>query len=261
MEMSMYSALFGALSTEMRLNLSANNLANVNTTGYKRDRVSFEDTFLRYAHDYHVDPRGNLREKELLPRADVIAKPRLAEQRIDFSQGALQLTGNPLDVAIQGDGFFKVAGPGGAYYTRNGAFHRNADGMLVTDQDMPVLGNGGPIQIPEGRTVTIDGAGAIYVDDAQVGQLDVVRVQNPEVLQKYGSNLYTAQSGTTAQEGPAEAGRTEVAQGYLEKPNVEVVEEMVSMIETQRTFEAYQKIMTNSSELDNKSIRMGTDKT
>jgi flagellar basal-body rod protein FlgG len=259
MEMSMYSALFGALSTEMRLNLSANNLANVNTTGYKRDRVSFEDTFQRYAHDYHIDPRGNIREQELLPRADMIAKPRLAEQKIDFSQGALQLTNNPLDLAIQGPGFFKVSTGGGTYYTRNGAFHRSAQGLLVTDQNYPVLGNGGPIQLPEGRNISVDGLGAVYLDGAQVSQLDVVTVQNPLVLQKYGANLYTAQSGTTVQEGAMDQS-TQVAQGYLEKPNVDVVEEMVSMIETQRTFEAYQKVMTGSNDLDSKAIKMGTDR-
>lgn len=260
MEMSMYSALFGALSTETRLNLSANNLANINTTGYKRDRVSFEDTFTRYAHDYHIDPRGNLREKELLPRADLIAKPRLAQQTIDFSQGALQLTGNPLDLAIQGPGFFKVSNGSSSYYTRNGAFHRSAQGMLVTDQDFPVLGNGGPIQIPDGKRISVDGAGTVYVDGGQVAQVDVVTVQNPDALQKYGANLYTAQAGATIQEGVARDGQTQVAQGYLEKPNVEVVEEMVSMIETQRTFEAYQKVMSSSSELDTKVIRVGTDK-
>lgn len=260
MEMSMYSALFGALSTETRLNLSANNLANINTTGYKRDRVAFEDTFKRYAHDYHIDPRGNLREKELLPRADLIAKPRLAMQKIDFSQGALQLTGNPLDLAIQGPGFFKVSNAGGTYYTRNGAFHRSSQGMLVTDQDYPVLGNGGPIQIPDGHDVSVDATGAVYVDGGQVAQIDVVAVQNPDALQKYGANLYTAMDGATIQEGPAQAGVTQVAQGYLEKPNVEVVEEMVNMIETQRTFEAYQKVISGSNDLDTKAIRMGTDK-
>ena len=259
MEMSMYSALFGALSTETRLNISANNLANVNTTGYKRDRVTFEDTFARYAHDYHIDPRGDLRQKELLPRADLIAKPRLAMQQIDFSQGALTATNNPLDMAIQGPGFFKVAAPGGAYYTRSGAFHRSSEGMLVNDQDMPVLGGGGPIQLPEGR-IALDGTGTIYVDGAQVGQVDVVTVQNPETLQKYGANLYMPQSGATVQEGQAQAGRTSVAQGFLEKPNVEVVEEMVSMIETQRTFEAYQKVISSSNELDTKAIRVGTDR-
>jgi flagellar basal-body rod protein FlgG len=259
MDMSIYSAMFGALSTEQRLNMSANNLANVNTTGYKRDRVSFEDTFQRYAHDYHVDPRGNLREKPVFPRANVIAAPRLAEQKIDFGQGALQLTGNPLDLAIQGPGFFKVAAPGGTYYTRNGAFHRSAQGMLVTDQDYPVLG-GGPIQIPDGKDISVDGTGAIYVDGAQVGRVDVVTVQNPDTLQKFGANLYMPQAGATVQEGVLAEDRTQVAQGYLEKPNVEVVEEMVNMIETQRTYEAYQKVMTNSNELDSKAIRMGTDK-
>jgi flagellar basal-body rod protein FlgG len=260
MEMSMYSAMFGALSSEMRLNMSANNLANVNTTGYKRDRISFEDTFLRYAHDYHADPRGSIRDEELLPRADLIAKPRLAEQKIDFSQGALQLTGNPLDLAIQGPGFFKVSTGGSTYYTRSGAFHRSAQGLLVTDQDFPVLGNGGAIQLPEGRRISVDGLGAVYVDGAQVSQIDVAVVQNPEALQKYGANLYMAKTGITVREGAMDQSKTQVAQGYLEKPNVEVVEEMVSMIETQRTFEAYQKVMSGSNELDTKAIRMGTDK-
>ncbi len=260
MEMSMYSALFGALSTETRLNVSANNLANVNTTGYKRDQVSFEDTFRRFAHDYHADPRGSIREKELLPRADLIATPRLAEQRIDFSQGALQLTGNPLDLAIQGPGFFKVSNGGQSCYTRSGAFHRSAQGLLVTDQNYPVLGNGGAIQLPDGRDISIDGQGAVYVDGAQVAQIDVVRVQNPDTLQKFGANLYMARPGATVQEGGTTLDQTQVAQGYLEKPNVEVVEEMVNMIETQRSFEAYQKVMSGSNELDTKAIRMGSDR-
>jgi flagellar basal-body rod protein FlgG len=260
MEMSMYSAVFGALSTEMRLNISANNLANVNTTGFKRDRVSFEDTFTRYAHDYHADPRTDLRQEQLLPRADVIATPRLAEQKIDFSQGPLSLTGNPLDLAIQGPGFFKVQNGGSTYYTRNGAFHRSADGLLVTDQNYPVLGNGGPIDLPEGKTASVGPTGAVYVDGAQVSQIDVVSVQNPEAMQKYGTNLFTAASGSRIREGALDEGLTQVAQGYLEKPNVEVVEEMVSMIETQRSFDAYQKVMTSSNELDTKAIRAGTDR-
>lgn len=260
MEMSMYSAVFGALSTEMRLNISANNLANVNTTGFKRDRVSFEDTFARYAHDAHVDPRSDLRQPELLPRADLIAKPRLAEQKIDFSQGPVSLTGNPLDLAIQGPGFFKVQNGGTSYYTRNGAFHRSADGLLVTDQNYPVLGNGGAIEIPEGKTVSVDPTGQVYVDGALVSQIDVVDVQNPDALQKYGSNLFTAADGAQVQEGALDESRTQVAQGYLEKPNVQVVGEMVSMIETQRSFEAYQKVMTTTSDLDTKAIHVGTDK-
>ena len=260
MEMSMYSAVFGALSTEMRLNVSANNLANVTTTGYKRDRVSFEDTFARFASDYSIDTRTNLRQDNILPRSDLIAKPRLAEQKIDFSQGALTLTNNTLDLAIQGPGFFKVQNGGSTYYTRNGAFHRSAEGLLVTDQNYPVLGNGGPIDIPDGKSLSVDATGGVYVDGAQVSQVDVVAVQNPDALQKYGANLYTAATGSQIQEGALDEGLTQVAQGYLEKPNVEVVEEMVNMIETQRTFEAYQKVMTNSTDLDTKATRMGTDR-
>ncbi|MDQ7833451.1 MAG: flagellar basal-body rod protein FlgF [Desulfovibrionaceae bacterium] len=260
MDMSMYSALFGALSNEMRLNLSANNLANINTTGYKRDQVSFHDTFVRFASDYHPDPRGNIREEELLPRADLIAKPRLSMQQIDFSQGALQATGGTFDMAIQGPGFFRVRSPEGDYLTRNGAFMRGPDGTLVTEQGFQVLGEGGPIDIPAGKVVTVAGDGQISVDGAPVGALDLVDVANPEALEKYGANLFRGGVGTAVQEQAIDPALTQVAQGYLEKPNVEVVSEMVSMIETQRTFEAYQKVMTSSHDLDTRAIRVGTDK-
>ncbi|KUG29721.1 putative flagellar basal-body rod protein [hydrocarbon metagenome] len=260
MDMSMYSALFGALSNENRLNISANNLANVNTTGYKRDQVSFHDTFVRFAHDYHPDPRGNIREEELLPRADLIAKPRLSMQQIDFSQGALQATGNTFDLAIQGPGFFRVRSPEGDYLTRSGAFLRGPDGTLRTDQGFQVLGEGGPIDIPAGRVITVAGDGQISVDGAPVGTLDIVAVAEPWALEKYGANLYRGNGGTAIQEEALDPALTQVVQGYLEKSNVEVVSEMVSMIETQRTFEAYQKVMTSSHDLDTRATRVGTDK-
>jgi len=260
MEMSMYSALFGALSNEMRLNISANNLANVNTTGFKRDQVSFQDTFARFAHDYNPDPRSNIREEKLLPRADLIAKPRLALQQIDFTQGALQVTGNTFDLAIQGPGFFRVRSGGGDYLTRNGAFMRGPDGTLMTDQGYQVLGDGGPIDIPAGKVITVAGDGQISVDGAPVGNLDIVNVADPQALEKYGANLYQGDGGGAIQEAAIDPDRTQVVQGYLEKPNVEVVTEMVSMIETQRTFDAYQKVMTSSSELDSKATRIGSDR-
>lgn len=260
MDQSMYSALFGALSNEMRLNISVNNLANVNTTGYKRDRVAFEDVFQRFAHDYAPDPRSSIRQEKLLPAADIIAKPRLALQTTDFSQGALQETGNPLDAAIQGPGFFKVRTPEGDFYTRDGSFMRSGDGALVTANGFKVLGGGGPVDVPSGAQITIDGAGQIIVDGAPVGALDVVKVNNPEALEKYGSNLYQGKDGANVQEGVVDENETQVVQGYLEKPNVEVVEEMVAMIETQRSFEAYQKVMTSSNELDQKAIQNGKDR-
>ncbi len=111
MQDSNLSALFGAMSNEHRLNLIANNLANVNTTGYKKDKVAFKDVFLHFAHDYILDSKPYIRAKPLWPEADVLAKPRLSEQKTDFSQGSLKATGNPLDLAIQGGGVFQGAKP------------------------------------------------------------------------------------------------------------------------------------------------------
>jgi len=260
MDQSMYSALFGALSNEMRLTLSVNNLANVNTTGYKRDRIAFEDVFLRMAHDYAPDARASIRQEKLLPDALVVAKPRLAMQSTDFSQGALQVTGNPLDVAIQGPGFFKIRTPEGDFYSRDGSFMRSGDGTLVTAQGYQVLGGGGPVDVPQGKELTIAVDGQVSVDGAPVGVIDVVKVNNEEALKKYGANLYQGMDGVAVQEGALDETETQVVQGYLEKPNVEVVEEMVAMIDTQRSFEAYQKVITSSYELDQKAVQNGKDK-
>ncbi|QLA16866.1 flagellar basal-body rod protein FlgF [Desulfolutivibrio sulfoxidireducens] len=260
METSMYSALFGALSNEMRLTISANNLANINTTGYKRDRVSFQDTFQRFAHDYNPDPRENIREEPLLPKADLIAKPRLAMQQVDFTQGALAVTGNTFDLAIQGPGFFRVRTPDGDFLTRNGAFLRGPDGSLMTNQGFQVLGQGGTIDIPSGKTVTVAGDGQIFVDGAPVATIDVVDVADTATLEKYGDTLFQGANGSRIQEAAVDEERTQIVQGYLEKPNVEVVEEMVAMIETQRSFEAYQKIMTGSSDLDSRATKVGSEK-
>ena len=260
MQESMYSALFGALSNEVRLNISANNLANVNTTGYKRDQVSFQDTFLRFAHDYAPDPRDSIRSEKLLPRADLIAKPRLAQQTIDFSQGAVQTTGNPFDLAIQGPGFFKVRTSDGDFYTRNGSFLRSSDGTLVTQQGFQVLGGGGPVDVPDGKVVSIDSSGQVSVDGAPVGEIDVVTIENQDVLKKFGDGLYRGDAAGQAVEGALDEEETRVLQGYLERPNVEVVVEMVNMIETQRVYEAYQKTMTTTNEMDSKIIKTGTER-
>jgi len=258
MQDSMYSALFGAMSQEHRLNIIANNLANVNTTGYKQDRFAFENTMIEFAHDRIMQPVNSLRDPELFPKPVHLSKVRLADERVDFSQGGMKDTGGPLDLAIMGQGFFKVQTEVGEFYTRNGNFQVNPDGTLVTSQGFPVLAGGGPVQIPANAQVRVDATGAITANGEDLGQLDVVTLDDLTAMRKYGNNLFTIDEQSDAQEIPAED--AQVAQGYLEQPNVNVVEEMVNMIEAHRAFEAYQKVISTSSETD-KNVIMKVGKT
>ncbi|MEW5774389.1 MAG: flagellar basal-body rod protein FlgF [Thermodesulfobacteriota bacterium] len=256
MQQSMYSALFGALTQEHRLNVIANNLANVNTTGYKQDRMAFKDVFVRFAHDAIREPILNIRDKPLFPEPHYLAKNRIALAQTDFSQGSLKQTGNALDVAIVGEGFFKVqAADGEQYYTRDGSFQLSAEGLLVNGNGDQVLGQGGPVALPPGSMVVIDGRGAILVDGAQVDILQVVNVDNPNGLEKVGNNHFRPKAPGAANEAPA--AEAVVEQGFLEAPNVEVVTEMVNMIEVQRGFEAYSKLIQTTQDIDTKAIATG----
>jgi flagellar basal-body rod protein FlgF len=250
MQQSSISALFGALSNETRLNLIANNLANANTAGYKADKVSFQDVFQRMASDYAPDARNDLQQKNLLPRPLLVAKPRLAEQTVDLTQGGLEATGNQLDMALTGPGFFRVQTPEGQFLTRNGQFYRNNVGMLVTNQGYPVLGQGGPITLPEGSTVTVTRDGQISVDGQQAGAIDIVDVAQPKLLKKYGQSMFTGPNNAQPVTRPVDAAATGINQGYIEKPNVQVVTEMMGMIEAQRSFEAYTKIISSTQDMD-----------
>jgi flagellar basal-body rod protein FlgG len=252
MQASMYNALFGALTQEHRLASIANNLANVNTTGYKRESLAFKDVFIRLGHNI-LDPVAAINEESLMPAPDRLAQVRIALSYTDFSQGRLQETGNPLDVALHGEGFFKVRTPQGDLYTRNGKFHLTPDGQLVNSQNYPVLGGGGEINIEPGGQVYIAPNGQILVNNEGVDTLQVVSFTNPQVLEKAGHNLYRVRDGLEAVEEPAE--NVSVLSGYLEGANVEVVQEMVSMIETHRLFEAYQRVMHTTQENDQRLIR------
>ena len=248
MQNAMYTALFGALSNEHRLNNIANNLANVNTTGYKRDLLAFKDTFALYAHDQVMEAQANVRQDKLLPDPQHVAKPRIAYAKTDFEQGALKITGAPFDVAISGNGFFKVQTPQGEFYSRNGHFRLTAEGLLITEQGFPVLSDGGEVTVPPGyKQINIAESGEIYADGVLVGQIGIVDVYNPMNLEKLGGNMYRPRPGTDVQE--IEAGGI-VAQGYLEVSNVNAVYEMVNMIEAQRQYEAYAKVMQTADTLD-----------
>ncbi len=250
MQESMFSALFGAITNEIRMNNIANNLANVNTTGYKRDQVSFQDTFLSFAHDVVMEPMANVRSKKLFPEPMHAARPRIALAQTDFSQGSLKYTGDPLDIALAGEGFFRIRTQDGDYLTRNGKLNLNGDGVLVTAQGHPILTeDGGTITVPDGtRNILIIEDGNVYADGAGLGQIAVQTVEDDSLLEKLGNNMYRARQGANIVEMPVDA--PAVQQGYLEAANVEVVTEMVNMIETQRQFEAYQKVMQTSDNMD-----------
>lgn len=248
MRSSIFSALFGAMSNEHRIDISANNLANVNTIGFKRDNCAFQDTFIRFAHDNVADAKTYLRDKDMLPEAKIMARPRLSEEVIDMSQGSFQKTGNPLDLAIRGDGFFKVQKGGETHLTRNGVFTVSSEGILVTEQGYPVMAGGGEVNLPPRSKVTVDGEGVIYADGQEIARLDFVQPSDMRAMKKEGENLFTNEGGEIPAEG-------EIVQGYIEKSNVEVVNEMVAMIECQRSFEMYQKMITTTDQLDQKVIQ------
>ncbi|MBQ9405927.1 MAG: flagellar basal-body rod protein FlgF [Desulfovibrio sp.] len=253
MQQGMYSGLFGALTTEHRMNFIANNLANVNTRGYKRETLAFKDTFPVYAHDEIREPLLNLRSEPLFPDPRNAARSRIAVSKIDFSQGSLKYTGNNLDVAIAGENaFFRVNTPTGPYLTRNGAFVLNSEGTLMTPQGYTVMGQGGgTIQIPAGtRHIEISGDGQVLADGAVVDQLALVSVDNPQGLEKMGGNLFKPRENVDVAEDNAYLNGARVEQGFVEAANVEVVSEMVNMIEVQRQFEAYQKVMQTTDAMD-----------
>jgi len=249
MRESMYSALFGAMSNEIRLDTISNNLANVNTTGFKKEAYAFHDTFQRFAHDYLTDDRTSVRGKEIWPRAYVMARPRLSGQYSDQSQGSMQETGNPLDVALVGDGYLKVRTPDGDMLTRSGSFQLSGDGRLITEQGYEVLGDGGStIELPRDNKIEIDANGRISAGGVQLSQFDLVNISDPKALEKQGKNLYRIRQGSNATEIPTEG--LSVQQGYLEKSNVEIVTEMVNMMEAQRAFEINQKLMTTTDSME-----------
>lgn len=251
MRQSIFSAMFGARSNEIRMNMISNNLANVNTTGFKKENVAFHDTFLRFAHDYMVDATTYIREENPFPEAHLMARPRLSDQETDFSQGSLQETNNALDFALVGDGFFKVRTPDGDFLTRSGSFQLSGDGTLITEQGYEVLGSGGPVVLPSGSVPEVDTAGNIRVDGAVIATLDLATVADKTQLEKLGNNLF----GIKGDEPEVQANEVTVEQGRLERGNVNVVEEMVAMIDTQRVHSLYQKMISGTTDMDQSMIQ------
>ena len=220
----LYVAAEGMAARQKAQDAIANNLANLNTTGFKADRPAFATVYERQL--YRV--QGTRSQ----PIGALSAGAILRELYTDLQQGALTTTGNPLDVAIDGAGFFAVQTPQGVRYTRNGAFQRNAGGILTTHAGDPVLGEGNqPIRVPPNATVHIGEDGAVLANGTRVGRLLIVQ-----------GNLTKAPDGDFV--GAAQPiANPRVVAGALEASNVNMVREMVTMIELIRAYETHQKII------------------
>ena len=215
-------AAHGMIVQERHMDIVANNLANVNTAGFKADRQIFNWYMTR-------------------------------EVKIDFSQGPLRETERALDVALAGEGFFQVQTPQGVRLTRNGQFTTQANGALVDQNGNPVLGLGNaPITInPQGASPVINDDGQIFQGGELVGRLAVVEAADLSELEKAGGNLFAGREGQTPQTKPAQDVQT--FQGYVEAANVQVVTEMVNMIEAHRAFESYAKALQALDQMDKQS--------
>lgn len=238
MNSGMYSALSGNIAAMKRLDIISNNLANANTPGFKKDKMLFESMLAGGANPPAV-PQGTTADP-------ILQKDNLF---IDYDRGPVAQTGNFLDLAIDGDGFFVVSTPDGPAYTRQGNFRLAADGTMVTVDGFPVMGQGGAIRI-QGSRVEIDARGEVSVDGNPAGAISVVDFPKPYSLTKSaGTLLIPANPQATPQ--PAKA---EIRQGHLEGSNVETITEMVQMIETNRYFEACQRVIKGYDDMAAKAI-------
>lgn len=251
---SLFIAKTGMEAQQHQLDTISNNLANVGTNGYKRSHAVFEDLMYQTLRQ----AGANSSEATTLPTGlQVGLGTRAVATSRNFSQGNLQQTTNPLDVAIKGQGFFEVQMPDGTTgYTRDGAFQVNAQGQIVTSNGYPVNTNGATID-PLAQSVTIASDGAISVllpsqpTPTVVGQIQTTSFINPAGLQPLGQNLFseTSASGAPNSGKPGSNGLGAVSQGFVETSNVNVVEELVQMIQTQRAYELNSKAIQTSDQM------------
>jgi flagellar basal-body rod protein FlgG len=260
MNPALRTAATGMAAQQTRTEVIANNLANVNTTGFKRSRAQFED--LLYQNMQGPQVLGSS-ESNTAPAIQVGRGTRLAGIQRLHSQGALEATNRSLDVAIDGEGFFPVQMPGGqTAYTRDGSFQISDQGVLVTS-DGYQIGTG--IKIPEDATeVTISATGVVSAskgvgtESEELGRIELARFANPSGLQSMGQNLYAATpaSGEATTGYPQDDGMGRLVQGQLEGSNVEIVQEMVDMISAQRAYELNSKAVKAADEMSQTATEM-----
>ena len=249
---ALWTAASGMSAKQTNLDLISNNLANVNTTGFKSSRANFQDMLYQ---DMAAAGSQTGDDSQAPTGLEIGLGVRTVSTQKLFTTGDFKQTGNPLDLAIQGDGFFEVQTANGLAYTRDGSFTLDANGRIVNANGYAMNGN---IRIPtDAVSVTIGPNGAVNVQEAgsqaakQVGQINLARFINPAGLSNIGQNLYTPTTASgTAQTGtPGSSAFGGIAQDTLEMSNVSVVQEMVNMIVAQRAYETNSKAIQSADDM------------
>lgn len=252
--------LSGQIAQQRKVETIANNVANANTVGFKKDQLVFKEhltALTKGVEDIHI-PRGEFSPDDFYhTQGAENAMVAVDGSFTVFEQGQLMPTNNPLDLALQGEGFFEVLTPTGVRFTRRGNFNLNKDGELVTDQGFKLLNsNSGSspeervIRVPNNTSLTISGAGEIFTREGVVDQISVVEFKDKHALRKEGSSLFI----TPDQENIVRNDlSTTVRQGFLEGSNVNAIEEMSELIKAHRHFESIQKAINTYDQISGKA--------
>lgn len=246
---ALFTAATGMKAQQTRIDVIANNLANVNTTGFKKSQVNFEDLLYSTLRDPNEQTQDGLRPAGL----QIGSGSRLVNTSKIFTPGVLEETGNPLNLVITGPGFFQVqAVNGDTIYTRDGNFGVDRDGNIVTAQGLKLVPN---LTVPQNATLAIgqDGFVTATVGDtsSQIGQIQLVNFANPAGLDAQGGNIMRVSdaSGPPLTGNPGDEGFGTLTAGFLEKSNVDVVNELVGLITSQRAYETSSKAISAADEM------------
>ena len=244
MENAQLISLSRQIALQRQMDVVANNMANINTTGFKSENMLFEDYLMPKAKDNEfTGPDRNLHYTEDWSTTH------------DMSTGSIEQTGNPLDVALSGNGFLSIQTPGGTRYSRNGSLQIDSSGKLVDLAGNPVLGESGPITFDSADTdITISDNGAINTSQGSKGKLAVVEFVDPQSLAREGNNYYSGPAGQPATQ-------TKIVQGSIERSNVSGVSAMADMIRVERAYQNLANIMQSQSDLRNTAIQKLGDMT
>ena len=250
---ALWTAASGMEAQQLNMDVIANNLANVNSTGFKKSRADFQD--ILYQTTKTAGSTANA-GSELPTGVQVGLGSRVAAVQKIFTTGDMLATGNDLDLAIEGSGFFQVSNPNGEqFYTRGGSFKKDGNGRLVTSSGFPLTPE---IVIPSNATkISVGQYGTVeaYLDGSneatEIGILELARFTNPAGLNAVGGNLFTETpaSGTAETGPPGDLGYGTISQGFIEGSNVNIMEEMVNMIAGQRAYEVNSKAIQTADEM------------